>query len=116
MSVYSLLDDQNKDVGKKLGIATLCMFTLPILTYYIVHEYCLYQYTLKNISKTYIELFAGGSAILMTNIIIGTYCYYAYCEDLYDQVTGEVKIINNDDDYRNDEDYPKVGIYKKRTD
>lgn len=95
--VGSLLDPQNKEVGQKLGLATLLMFTLPIVTYFVALHIFREQKNADN--------WAGGAAILVTNLIVGGYCYSAYVEDLAE---------NKDKD--NDASRPRVGIYKQRTD
>jgi VMA21-like domain len=83
-------------VGKKLGLATGFMFTLPIAAYYLA------RYVFSD--RTNPDTYAGGAAILVTNIIVGVYCYQAYIEDSEEKST--IK----------DEDGPKVGIYKERVD
>lgn len=49
------------------------------------------------------ENWAGAVAILVTNIIVGGYCYVAYIED-------------SDDDDQNDRSGPKSGQSKQRVD
>ena len=102
-----LLAPENREVGQKLGMATLCMLTLPVLTFYIA------QHVFRNMSEP--DDWAGGAAILMTNLVVGGYCYMAYIEDLNDDTTnkaGEKQQQPND----NDASTPRVGIYKQRTD
>ena len=97
-TIYRLFNPQNRDVGKKLLFTTGLMFTLPILTYfivsYIIHSNPHYKQTITNPDN-----YAGGAAILMTNIIIGGYCYMAYYEDNNEIV-----------------EPPRVGKFKERTD
>mmetsp|Transcript_18135 Transcript_18135/g.20927 ORF Transcript_18135/g.20927 Transcript_18135/m.20927 type:complete len:96 (-) Transcript_18135:233-520(-) len=95
MGFNLLLQDQNRAVGKKLGIATLCMFTLPIVAFYI--SLSIFR------NKKHPDNWAGGVAILITNMIIAGYCFSAFAED--DE--------RND---KNDELGPKVGVFKQRTD
>lgn len=95
----SLLDPQNRQVGQKLGIATILMFTLPILTYYMSERYLF-------ANKVHPDNWAALCAILMTNIIVGGYCYSAYIED------SEEKQLST----KTNQLPPRVGIYKERTD
>lgn len=76
----------------KLGIATMCMFTLPFIAFYIA--------TLVFADKKNPDNWAGAAAIVTTNLVVGSYCYAAYIEDAAED----------------DEDGPKAGIYKKRVD
>jgi hypothetical protein len=82
-------------VGQKLGLATLAMVTLPIVTYFVALS--VFQH------KSHPDNWAGGAAVLMTNIIVASYCYSAYVEDL-------------DDDTKRDNDRsgPRVGAFKQR--
>eukprot|EP00934_Nitzschia_sp_Nitz4_P000006 Nitzschia sp. Nitz4//scaffold10_size219509//62815//63197//NITZ4_001412-RA/size219509-augustus-gene-0.223-mRNA-1//1//CDS//3329532872//6//frame0 len=93
MSLSVLLQPQNRETGRKLGIATLLMFTLPIIFFYIA------LWVFQN--KTHPENWAGGVAILVTNIIVGGYCYSAFLED---------------DEDENDRRGPRRGNNKQRTD
>jgi hypothetical protein len=78
------------------------MFTLPFIAFFVA------QYLCQN--YTHPDNWAGGAAIIMTNIIVGVYCYQAYIEDLNDSSK------NNRGIYDKDSDAPRVGIYKQRTD
>jgi Kef-type K+ transport system membrane component KefB len=69
---FSLLQEQNKDTGRKLGITTVLMCTLPILSYYLG----LYLFANKNQPDSW----AGGMAILMTNVIVAGYVISAFQE------------------------------------
>jgi hypothetical protein len=91
-----LLHPDNREVGQKLGLATALMFTLPLVTFFVA------QYFFRHKSEP--DNWAGGAAILMTNIIISGYCYVAFKEDS-DKTADE-----------RDEAGPRVGIYKQRTD
>jgi VMA21-like domain len=99
---HRLLHPDNREVGRKLGLATGFMFTLPIATFFIV------QYLCQNFTSP--DNWAGGAAIIMTNIIVGVYCYQAYMEDQNDDSKDSRGI------YDKDSDAPRVGIYKQRTD
>jgi hypothetical protein len=87
-------------VGKKLGYATLFMFTLPVATFFVVQ----YLAAWRRLSSP--DNWAGGAAILVTNFIVAAYCYAAYKEDLDDGTKMD----------RNDASAPRVGIYKQRVD
>ena len=89
------MEPENKEVGQKLGIATAFMFTLPVLTFFVA------QYIFSD--KQNPDNWAGAAAILMTNVIVGAYCYVAYVED---------RELQQD----NDANQPRVGIYKQRVD
>lgn len=89
--VFSLLQEQNKETSRKLGITTVLMFTLPIISYYLG----LYLFADKNQPDSW----AGGMAIIMTNIIVAGYVISAFQE--------------KDDDVR---EQPRVGAFKTRTD
>ena len=89
------MQKQNQDVGRKLGTATACMFTLPIIAFYV-------GLNVLFTDKEHPDNWAGGLAILVTNIGVFGYCYSAFQEP--------------DDEPGNDEDGPRVGIFKKRTD
>jgi VMA21-like domain len=98
----SLFQPQNQDVGKKLGYATLFMFTLPMLAFFAV------QYVATQRGASSPDNWAGAAAIVVTNLVVGGYCYSAYIEDLNDPT--------KKDSSMNDADAPRVGIYKKRVD
>ena len=89
---HRLLSPENRETGRKLGIATGLMFTLPFIAFYIA--------MLIFADSKYPENWAGGAAILTTNLVIGGYCYVAYIED-------------SDE---NDENGPKTGASKQRVD
>ena len=87
-----LLNPENRETGRKLGIATGLMFTLPFIAFFIAMKVFA--------DKKNPENWAGAAAIVTTNLVVGGYCYVAYIEDL-DQ---------------NDEDGPKRGASKQRVD
>lgn len=99
-----LLEPENREVGQKLGIATGCMVTLPVLSYYVTRWYLLTSQS--TIPKDQWDTYAGGMAIVVTNIIIAIYCYHAYIED-----SNEKSLTTT-----NDDDHPRVGAFKQRTD
>mmetsp|Transcript_20101 Transcript_20101/g.55962 ORF Transcript_20101/g.55962 Transcript_20101/m.55962 type:complete len:92 (+) Transcript_20101:238-513(+) len=86
-----LSEEQNRETGRRLVIATGFMFTLPFVAFFIG------QYIFQN--KKEPDNWAGGMAIIMTNIIVGGYCYMAFNED----GDGEDSV-------------PKVGVFKQRVD
>ena len=75
------------------------MFTLPILSFYIG------MYIFQN--KAEPVSYAGGLAILTTNLIIAGYVYSAFQEPEEERVEKKNK---------NDEDAPRVGVFKQRVD
>ena len=88
-------------MGQKLGVATGCMFTLPILAFYIG------QYIFQN--KQQPDTWAAGLAIIVTNFVIAGYCISAFLEP-DDEATKAEKEKDNDTNA------PRVGIFKQRTD
>lgn len=69
------------------------MFTVPIISFYIA----MWLFS----DRKHPENWAGGVAIVMVNLIVGGYCYAAFIEE-----SEEV----------NDENTPKRGTAKQRTD
>ena len=100
----SLLQEQNREVAKKLGTATLLMFTLPIIAFYIG----LY-YIFPN--KEEPLMWSGGLAVFFTNIVIFGYVWSAFSEeDPVDEK--EQRLSGGDGDIAG----PRVGAFKQRTD
>jgi hypothetical protein len=83
---------QNRETGQKLGIATGLMFTLPFISFYVA----MWVFAEKQSPENW----AGAVAIVVTNVIVGGYCYVAYIED----------------SDSNDENGPKKGDSKQRVD
>lgn len=100
----------NRQVGQKLGLATLLMVTLPFIAFYAALE----------LFADYAEPvnWAGGVAILVTNLVIAGYSYSALTEeDIIVGPNGEiVKAQLDKDGDGKDADGPRVGFYKQRTD
>jgi hypothetical protein len=90
------LDAQNRDVGRKLGMATALMFTLPIAAYFITLHWIQWS-----------DGWAAAAAILVTNCIVGGYCYVAYQEDRQDAAAAAATSSSSG---------KPSGIYKERTD
>ena len=84
---------QNRETGQKLGLATLFMFTLPFIAFYVA----MWIFS----KKPSPENWAGGVAVVVTNLIVGGYCYSAFMED---------------DDDPKDTKGPRMGDSKQRTD
>jgi hypothetical protein len=82
-------------VGQKLGLATGLMFTLPLIAFFVFRS--------MFSAKEHPDNWAGGAAIVMTNVIVACYCYSALTEK------------DDDETKDNDEAQPRVGIYKQRT-
>ena len=76
------------------------MVTLPVLSYYVC-ERVLFAH------KQNPDNWAAVVAIIVTNLIVGGYCYTAYIEDS-DAVSP--------DDARKGVVPPRVGVFKERTD
>eukprot|EP00535_Pseudo-nitzschia_heimii_P004029 CAMPEP_0197183280 /NCGR_PEP_ID=MMETSP1423-20130617/7731_1 /TAXON_ID=476441 /ORGANISM="Pseudo-nitzschia heimii, Strain UNC1101" /LENGTH=92 /DNA_ID=CAMNT_0042633843 /DNA_START=88 /DNA_END=366 /DNA_ORIENTATION=- len=92
MGFSVLLSPENRETGRKLGIATGLMFTLPFIAFYIA----MWMFG----EKKNPENWAGAIAVLTTNLVVGGYCYVAYVED----------------SDANDEGGPKKGALKQRVD
>jgi len=80
------------------------MFTLPLLTYFASRRFLFSD-------RDEPDNWAGGAAILVTNVIVAGYCYAAYVEDAEERGKDDG---GKADSY--DADRPRVGIYKQRTD
>jgi hypothetical protein len=94
--MHRLWHEKNRDTGKKLGVATFLMFTIPFLAFWVG--------TIIFQNKQNPDNWAGGCAIVATNLIIAGYCYSAFMEE-------------EDEEARYDDaDGPKVGAFKNRTD
>jgi Ca2+/Na+ antiporter len=104
--VSRLFDEQNRDVGKKLGIATALMFTLPFVTYYATYHTV---FSAKDEPSNW----AGGAAVLVTNLIIACYVIVAFSEPEDDN---ETEKRGNAAHYDNDSRRPRTGIFKQRLD
>mmetsp|Transcript_47809 Transcript_47809/g.70769 ORF Transcript_47809/g.70769 Transcript_47809/m.70769 type:complete len:98 (-) Transcript_47809:582-875(-) len=97
MGFSLLFQKQNKEVARKLGIATGCMFILPLAVFFIcsVHVFP---------HKQNPDSWAAGFAILTANIVIAGYVISAFSEKDEEELT------------RGDERGPRVGAFKTRTD
>jgi len=102
-----LRQEQNKEVGKKLGLATALMFTLPIAVFYICLEIVFKE-------KKDPTMWAGGCAVIVTNMIVAGYVVSAFSEP--DDLPDEHHTSNNGEIKRKDEVGPRVGVFKIRTD
>ena len=100
------MEEQNKDVGKKLGIATGLMFTLPFITYFVSFYYVFYD-------KTEPSNWAGGAAVLVTNLIIIGYVMVAFHEPDHPEENGQQQQQRGNE---NDSKYPRTGVFKQRVD
>ena len=97
-----LLREENKDVARKLGIATGLMFTFPIAVFYL----CLY-YIFPH--KEEPLAYSGFAAVAAANVVVFGYVYSAFSEP-----DDDFNDINTKKD--NDESTPRVGAFKQRTD
>ena len=98
-----LLQQQNRQVAKKLGLATLFMFTLPITFFYIGQYYLFTKYQDPT-------MYSGLLAVVMANVVIFGYVYSAFSEE-EDELSEEEKRMGD-----NDVSGPRVGAFKQRTD
>ena len=89
-------------MARKLGTATLAMFTLPILAFYLG----MYLFATKSDPTMY----AGGLAVLVANLVIAGYVVSAFGEE-EPELTEEEKRMGD-----NDASVPRVGAFKQRTD
>jgi VMA21-like domain len=132
---HSLLDPQNREVGKKLGLATAAMFTVPLAAFYGTSYFLLQrqqqqqQPALDNGAggsssastpserQRYSQVadnYAAAAAIFAVNVIIAVYCLLAYYEDRDEKLA--VLSRSGAGNHNNDADAPRVGIYKQRVD
>jgi len=104
---YALLfQEQNRDVAKKLGTATLLMFTLPIISFY-TGLYVIFP------NKEEPLMWSGGLAVFFTNVVIAGYVISAFAEkDDVDEQQQRVSGGSGDGDLAG----PRVGAFKQRTD
>ncbi|TFJ81775.1 hypothetical protein NSK_007023 [Nannochloropsis salina CCMP1776] len=70
-----LMEPQNKDVGRKLFIYTLAMFSLPIFVFYI----CRYLIFAADTERR--DMWSGFTAVASVNVIIVLYVVSAFRED-----------------------------------
>ena len=108
----SLFQEQNREVAKKLGIATLLMFTLPIIAFY-VGLYLVFP------QKEEPLMWSGGLAVVFTNIVIAGYVISAFSEE-DDKIDGhhqhQQPLQGGGKSGDGDAAYPRVGAFKQRTD
>ena len=97
-----LLQEQNREVARKLGTATLFMFTLPITAFY-VGLYYLFP------NKDEPLMWSGGLAVIFANVVIAGYVVSAFSEE--DDIDTQRRGFGD-----GDADGPRVGAFKERTD
>ena len=90
-------------MAKKLGLATLLMFTLPITFFYIGQYYLFTNYQDPT-------MYSGLLAVVMANVVIFGYVYSAFSEE-EEELSEEEKRMGD-----NDVSGPRVGAFKQRTD
>lgn len=96
-------------MAKKLGTATALMFTMPLIVFYLCQCYVFTE-------RDNPEAWSGGMAVVTVNCVIAWYVISSFSED--DDINGCV-----DDNRRNteatllkEEDGPRTGFNKTRTD
>ncbi|KAL7526989.1 hypothetical protein ACHAWF_001993 [Thalassiosira exigua] len=103
-----LLQEQNREVARKLGTATLLMFTLPLIAFY-VGLYVLFP------RKEDPLMWSGGLAVLFANVVIAGYVFSAFSEE--DEGTDESRRMGSGGGAGDgDAAGPRVGAFKQRTD
>uniref|UniRef100_A0A7S3PW06 Vacuolar ATPase assembly integral membrane protein VMA21 homolog n=1 Tax=Chaetoceros debilis TaxID=122233 RepID=A0A7S3PW06_9STRA len=108
--------EQNKDVAQKLGLATGCMFTLPIAVFYFC-LHVIFDPAGGLISVKEPLAYSGFAAVAMANVIIFGYCWSAFSEPEEENEEDKRRgtaLAGKDND--NDASVPRVGIFKQRTD
>jgi len=95
---HSLLQPQNRQVAQTLGVATVCMFTLPLIAFFLA------QYYFRE--KAEPDSYAAAAAVLAVNVVVAGYCIKAFREDREEE----------DHEKTGDADGPRVGAFKERTD
>ena len=103
--IHRLLREENREVAKKLGIATGLMFTFPLLTFYTCFHFIF-------ASKEQPLAWSGFAAVAAANIVIFGYVYSAFSEP-DDEIDGAFDPRVKKD---NDAGGPRVGAFKQRTD
>mmetsp|Transcript_24349 Transcript_24349/g.51007 ORF Transcript_24349/g.51007 Transcript_24349/m.51007 type:complete len:116 (-) Transcript_24349:334-681(-) len=106
-----LLQEQNRQVAKKLGTATLAMATLPILSFYLSLYYVFPH-------KEDPLMWSGGVAVLFANIVIAGYVVSAFSEEDDDCLDERQMRMQQQGMAKGDGDLagPRVGAFKQRTD
>lgn len=89
-------------MARKLGTATLLMFTLPIVSFYIGLHFIFRQ-------KEDPLMWSGGLAVLFTNVIIAGYVISAFSEE--DEHDESQQRLGD-----GDASGPRTGSRKQRTD
>ena len=94
MGLISLLSTpQNRSVGAKLLIATVAMFTLPLLTFFFVQDILGYPYQL-----------AVALSVVVVNCVIAGYVYMAFTEEDEEDAKSDRETSGKD--------VPVVGVFK----
>mmetsp|Transcript_15159 Transcript_15159/g.22192 ORF Transcript_15159/g.22192 Transcript_15159/m.22192 type:complete len:105 (+) Transcript_15159:93-407(+) len=104
MGFKVLLQEQNKDVARKLGIATGLMFTFPFIVYYLCFFFLFAH-------KEEPSAWSGFAAVGAANVVVFGYVYSAFSEP-DDDLIG----VSRDGENDNDASGPRVGAFKQRTD
>uniref|UniRef100_A0A7S4NDX7 Vacuolar ATPase assembly integral membrane protein VMA21 homolog n=1 Tax=Odontella aurita TaxID=265563 RepID=A0A7S4NDX7_9STRA len=69
-----LFQEQNRDTARKLGYATLFMFTLPLVAFFVCANFVFHE-------KEFPDAWAGGVAVLVANVVIAGYVISAFSEE-----------------------------------
>lgn len=99
------MQPQNREVGQKLLMATACMVVLPVCTYFVSERWIFS-------SKQNPDNWAAIMAIVMTNLIVGSYCAMAYWESDNDDDDND-DTGGKDQEIHKKRSVPRVGIYKR---
>lgn len=102
-----MLQEQNRDVAKKLGTATALMFTMPLIVFYLCQYYVFTE-------RDNPEAWSGGMAIVTVNCVIAWYVVSSFSEDDDGGVDNNRR--NTEATLLKDEDGPRTGFNKTRTD
>lgn len=100
----SLLQEQNRDVARKLGSATIAMFTLPISAFYVGLNFLF-------TNKEDPLMWSGGLAVFFANVVIVGYVVSAFSEE-----DDEPEQRGSGGQGDGDAAGPRVGAFKQRTD
>ncbi len=105
------MQEQNRDTARKLFVATMCMFTLPLMIFYIGNYFVFAHHDDP-------MMYSGFAAVGMANVVIFGYVWSAFSEpeemDETDKRLGTSTTTGKDQD--NDASRPRVGAFKQRTD
>lgn len=76
------MEPQNRDVGRKLFLFTIAMFTIPVIVFFAVRTHVFGADNPKT------DMWSGFVAVFVVNVIIAAYIVMAFMEDKDEQPAG----------------------------